>query len=126
LLSRQCFLYAPLPPWLNRVRSRQGLAGLLLVDTPAAAKCLQAFSQSLEHLSHTKGRDVAIGLRYAHVNFDRLPSPAAELVDQKVDIIVTLTTQAVAARKATSAIPIVAISVTDPVTRGLVERLART
>ena len=48
------------------------------------------------------------------------------MVEQKADIIVTLATQAaVAARKATSTIPIVAISVTDPVGRGLVESLAR-
>ncbi len=48
---------------------------------------LQAFRQSLEHLGHIEGRDIAIEFRYAHVNFDRLPSLAAELVDQKVDII---------------------------------------
>jgi ABC-type uncharacterized transport system substrate-binding protein len=95
-------------------------------DTPAATKYLQAFRQSLEHLGHIEGRDLAIELRYAHVNFGRLPSLAAELVDQKVDIIVTLATQAaVAARKATSTISIVAISATDPVARGIVESLAR-
>jgi putative tryptophan/tyrosine transport system substrate-binding protein len=95
-------------------------------DTPAAAKYPQAFRQSLEHLGHIEGRDVAIEFRYAHRNFDRLASLAAELVDQKVDIIVTAATQAaVAARKATSTTPIVAISVTDPVGLGLVESLAR-
>src|SRR6266568_8036321 len=95
-------------------------------DTPAAARTLQAFRQSLEHLGHVEGRDIAIEFRYAHRNFDRLPSLAAELVDQKVDIIVTLNTPpAVAARKATSTIPIVAISITDPVGLGLVESLAR-
>jgi putative tryptophan/tyrosine transport system substrate-binding protein len=56
----------------------------------------------------------------------RPTSLAAELVDQKADIIVTVATQAaVAARKATSTIPIVAISVTDPIGLGLVESLAR-
>jgi putative tryptophan/tyrosine transport system substrate-binding protein len=86
----------------------------------------QAFRQSFEDLGHVQGRDVAIVFRYAHQDFDQLPSLAAELVEQKVDIIVTVATQAaVAARKATSTIPIVAISVTDPVGRGLVESLAR-
>jgi len=86
----------------------------------------RAFRKSLEDLGHVEGRDVAIVFRDADYNFDQLPSLAAELVEQKVDIIVTVATQAaVAARKATSKIPIVAISVTDPVGRGLVESLAR-
>ena len=93
---------------------------------PAAAKNLQTFRQSLEHLGHVEGRDIAIEFRYAGGNLDRLPSLAAELVEQKVDIIVTVATlAAVAASKATGTIPIVAISITDPVGRGLVESLAR-
>jgi putative tryptophan/tyrosine transport system substrate-binding protein len=101
--------------WLSPLSSR-----------PPAARNLQAFRQSLEHLGHVEGRDIAIEFRFADGNVDRLPSLAAELVDQKVDIIVTFATPAAeAARKATSAIPIVAISVTDPVGRGLVESLAR-
>jgi putative ABC transport system substrate-binding protein len=80
----------------------------------------------MKHLGHIEGRDIAIEIRNANRNFDRLPSLAAELVDQKADIIVTVATQAaVAARKATSTIPIVAISVTDPIGLGLVESLAR-
>jgi putative ABC transport system substrate-binding protein len=94
--------------------------------SPAGARTLQAFRQSLEHLGHVERRDIAIEFRYADRNFHRLPSLAAELVEQKVDIIVTVATQAaVAARQATSAIPIVAISVADPVGLGLVESLAR-
>src|SRR5262245_25234102 len=85
-----------------------------------------AFRQSLEHLGHVEGRDFAFEFRYAEGNYDRLASLAAELVEQKVDIIVAQNTPAVvAARKATSTIPIVAISVTDPVGRALVESLAR-
>jgi putative tryptophan/tyrosine transport system substrate-binding protein len=86
----------------------------------------QAFRKSLEDLGHVEGRDIAIEFRYADGNFDRLLGLATELIEQKVDIIVTeATAAAVAARKATSAIPIVAISVTDPVGLGLVESLAR-
>jgi putative ABC transport system substrate-binding protein len=100
--------------WLSALRSGPPVANL------------QAFRQSLEHLGHVEGRDIAIEFRFADSNADRLPSLAAELVDQKVDIIVTFATPAaVAARKATSTIPIVAISITDPVGRGLVESLAR-
>jgi putative tryptophan/tyrosine transport system substrate-binding protein len=76
----------------------------------------QTFRQRLEQLGHIEGRDIAIEFRYADHNYDRLPALAAELVEQKVDIIVTMTTPAtVAARKATSTIPIVAISISDPV-----------
>jgi len=95
-------------------------------DSSTLAKYLQAFRQRLEQLGHVEGRDIAIEFRFAELNFDRLPGLATELIEQKVDIIVTVATPAaVAARKATSAIPIVAISVTDPVGRGLVESLAR-
>jgi putative ABC transport system substrate-binding protein len=95
-------------------------------DDPNPAKLLQVFRQRLEHLGHVEGRDITIEFRYADRNFDRLPGLAAELVEQKVDIIVTMTTPAaLAARKVTSAIPIVAISVSDPVGQGLVESLAR-
>src|SRR6266851_8678135 len=107
-------------------RTRIGWLSASSPGTPIGGKNLQAFRQSLERLGHIEGRDIAIEFRYAHVNFDRLPSLAAELVEQKVDIIVTVNTQAaVAARKATSTIPIVAISVTDPIGLGLVESLAR-
>jgi putative tryptophan/tyrosine transport system substrate-binding protein len=97
-----------------------------LVPSLGPEKNLRAFLQRLEELGYVEGRDVAIERRNADLNFDRLPSLAAELVERKVDIIVTVATQAaIAARKATSEIPIVAISVTDPVGRGLVESLAR-
>ena len=92
----------------------------------SGAKGLQVFRKNLEHLGHVEGRDIAIEFRYADFNFDRLASLAAELVEQKVDILITFATPAaVAARKATSTIPIVAISVSDPVGSGLVESLAR-
>jgi putative ABC transport system substrate-binding protein len=91
---------------------------------PAVAKNLQAFRQSL-HLGHVEDRNIAVEFCYADANLDQLPSLAAELVEQKVDIIVTVATlAAVAARKATSTIPIAAIAITDPVGRGLVESLA--
>jgi putative ABC transport system substrate-binding protein len=95
-------------------------------DSSTLPKYVQAFRERLEHLGHVEGRDIAIEFRYAERNFDRLPGLAAELIEQKVDIIVTVATPAaLAARKATGSIPIVAISVTDPVGRGLVESLAR-
>src|SRR5215475_10466452 len=108
--------------WLSTFSPRLVSAKL----SPTAVILFPAFRQSLEHLVHVEGRDIAFEFRYAEGNYDRLASLAAELVEQKVDIIVAQNTPAVvAARKATSTIPIVAISVTDPVARGLVESLAR-
>jgi putative ABC transport system substrate-binding protein len=93
-----------------------------LVPSPGPEKNLRAFLRGLEELGYVEGRDIAIERRNADLNFDRLPSLAAELVERKVDVIVTVATQAaIAAHKATSVIPIVAISVTDPVGRGLAE-----
>src|SRR5262245_15438023 len=93
---------------------------------PGLSPRFPAFRESLEHLGHVEGRDIVFEFRYAEGNYDLLASLAAELVEQKVDIIVAQYTPATAAaRKATNTIPIVAISVTDPVGRGLVESLAR-
>src|SRR5262245_31792914 len=106
--------------WLSYFSPRQVSAKLGSPDR------LEFFRQSLEHLGHVEGRDIAFEFHYAEGNYDRLASLAAELVEQKVDIIVAqYTTAVVAARKATSTIPIVAIAATDPVARGLVESLAR-
>jgi len=69
---------------------------------------------------------VMIEFRFAEGRFDRLPDLAAELVRLKVDLIVAVPTPAaLAAKKATGTIPIVMISVTDPVGIGLVASLAR-
>src|SRR5262245_8921347 len=99
---------------------------LVSAKLPFARPVFSAFRQGLEHLGHVEGRDIAFEFRFAEGNYDRLASLAAELVEQKVDIIVAqFAPAAVAARKATSTIPIVAIAVTDPVGYGLVESLAR-
>jgi len=124
-----CFFFACPCVALAQQSAKQTKIGWLVGssrDSSTLPTYLQAFRQRLEHLGHVEGRDFAIEFRYAERNFDRLPGLAAELVEQKVDIIVTVATPAaVAASKATGVIPIVAISVTDPVGRGLVESLAR-
>jgi putative ABC transport system substrate-binding protein len=85
-----------------------------------------AFRQGLRELGYVEGRDVAIDFRDAQGRFEQLPALARELVALKVDVIVVGgTSQALAAKKATSTIPIVFGTVGDPVTSGLVESLAR-
>jgi len=85
-----------------------------------------AFLGGLRDLGYIEGQTIAIEWRSAEGQPDRLSGLAAEMVALKPDIIVTATTAATqAAKNATSTIPIVMISVGDPVGTGLVASLAR-
>ena len=95
--------------------------------TPIAQAGREAvFREELRRLGYTEGRNISIEYRSADGKFDRLPELAGELVGLKVDVIVAVVTQAaLAAKKSTDTIPIVMISVSDPVQSGLVASLAR-
>jgi putative tryptophan/tyrosine transport system substrate-binding protein len=85
-----------------------------------------AFVQRLRELGRIEGRNVAIEYRWADGRTERLSEFAAEFVRLKVDVIVTSATPpVVAAKQATSVIPIVFAAVGDPVGTGLVTSLAR-
>jgi putative tryptophan/tyrosine transport system substrate-binding protein len=101
--------------------------GFLAVNSPSADKHLDdAFKQSLRELGWVEGRNIIIEYRSVEGKADRLPRFAAELVDAKVDVIVSAggTPGAQAAKKATGTIPIVFTSSGDPVATGLVASLA--
>lgn len=99
---------------------------LAAVSAAADAPRLEAFRQGLRDLGYIEGQNMIIEYRHAGGGFERLPELAAELVGQKPDVLVAVTTNAAqAAKKATTTIPIVFMGVTDPVTAGLVESLAR-
>src|SRR5215472_3214367 len=86
----------------------------------------QAFVQGLRELGYVEGKNIAFVFRTAEGNPERYADLAAELVRLKVDIIVAdFTPPAVAAKKATSTIPIVMTTLTDPIGTGLVASLAR-
>jgi putative tryptophan/tyrosine transport system substrate-binding protein len=92
----------------------------------AASEWVAAFVQRLHELGWNEGRTVAIEYRWAEGREERFAQIAAEFVRLKVDIIVTSgTPQVLAAKQATSVIPIVFAAAGDPVASGLVASLAR-
>ena len=85
----------------------------------------EAFRRGLRELGWVEGQNIVVDYRFAEGRLDRLPDLAAELVGLKVDLIVASPSPAVvAANNATKAIPIVMISVGDPVGLGLIANLA--
>ena len=86
----------------------------------------QELWRELRELGYVEGKNLAIEFRYADNKLDRLPALADELVRLKVDMLVTPSTiEALAAKNATTTIPIVFVGVGDPIAAGLVDSLAR-
>jgi hypothetical protein len=100
---------------------------LLVAGTPSShGQWFAAFVRRLHELGWIEGRTVAIEYRWAEGRTERFDEIAAEFVRRKVDVIVTSATAAVvAAKQATSVIPIVFAAAGDPVGAGLVASLAR-
>src|SRR5689334_13267683 len=98
--------------------------GILLVGNRQPFSRL--FAEGLEDLGYKEGQNIQIELRSGEGNLMALPALAAELVRLKVDVIVASETPAVlAAKRATSEIPIVMAPSGDPVGTGLIASLAR-
>jgi ABC-type uncharacterized transport system substrate-binding protein len=101
--------------------------GYLSSNPPSDTKdAIDAFRTKLGALGYLEGQNLLIESRYAEGRQERLPQLAAELVRLKVDVLFTYSTPgALAAKNATSSIPIVFAGVSDPLIVGLVATLAR-
>lgn len=102
--------------------------GYLGAESPAAfASRIGAFRQGLGETGFVEGRNVAIEFRWAEGQHSRLPALAAELVGRRVDVIVAPggAPAALAAKSATTTIPIVFEMGADPIAMGLVGSLSR-
>ena len=96
------------------------------VSASAQAKRVEALRAGLRDLGYVEGKNIVIEFRWAEGRYDRLPDLAAELVRLKVDVLVTAGTPgALAAKQATTTIPIVMVGIGDAVATGVVASLAR-
>jgi len=100
--------------------------GFLFYGAPGPSAEVDAFRQGLRELGYIEGQNVTIDYRFASGQVERLPELATELARLKVDVIVTPgTPAAMAAKQATSTIPIVFAVVADAVGAGLIANFAR-
>jgi len=117
-------LLADSPSWAEQPEKVSRLA-ILDLHSPSLS-LVPTFLEELRKLGYVEGKNLVIDWRFAEGNYERVPDLAAQLVGRKPDIVVTYTAPSVRAfQKASSTIPIVAITVGDPVGNGLAASLAR-
>ena len=134
VISRRAFLAvsaavlaAPGPAGYAQTLAKAARVGLLMTTTPVAAShIVVAFADSLRAFGYFEGKNLTLEYRWAEGRPERLDELVADLIRQRVDVIVASSqAAALAAKRATRAIPIVMVNATDPVESGLVASLAR-
>jgi putative ABC transport system substrate-binding protein len=106
--------------------SKMPRVGFLFYGAPELALEIDAFRKGLRELGYSEGQNIIVEYRFARGQVGKLPELAAELVGLNVEVIVTPTTPAsMAAKQATSTIPIVIAGVADPVGAGLITNFRR-
>jgi putative tryptophan/tyrosine transport system substrate-binding protein len=119
--------------WLPRVATAQQPGTIPRIgyvsgagDTQNPGPNIREFQKGLRDLGYTEGKNILIEYRYIEGKVDRIPSLVAELVQLKVDVLVSLSSPAIrAAKQATKTIPIVMVINDDPVAAGFIDSLAR-
>src|ERR1700745_2299618 len=115
--------------WPLAARAQQAampVVGILGTSAPdTIGDRLRAFRLGLKEVGYIDGENLAIDYRWTENQFDRFPELAADFVRKRVAVITTIAGASLAAKLATTSIPIVFISAEDPVRLGLVASLAR-
>ena len=113
-------------PLVARAQQMPVMGFLSAVSPGPFAQRVAAFHRGLKETGFVDGQNLTIESRWAEEQYDRLPAMAADLVSRRVTLIVTYTdAAALAAKAATSTIPIVFINGGDPVRAGIVHSLNR-
>jgi putative tryptophan/tyrosine transport system substrate-binding protein len=119
---------AALWPLSGRAQQAIPLIGFVSSRSPdESAIVIEAFRLGLREAGFIEGQNLAVTFRWAEGHYDRLPALAAELVDLRVTLLYSAggPPAALAAKAATSTIPIVFSAANDPVALGLVDSLNR-
>ena len=105
----------------------KSVIGFLSMASPSTfTSRIEGFRQGLRDFGYVEGTNITVEYRWAEGRYERLPELAAELVRSNVDLIVTHGTPgSLAAKRATTTIPIVIASIGDPVVTGVVASVAR-